>query len=163
MSRNKRVQAYVTKAVQTELDKLAEQNDMTRSEYMARVLEKEVHEQQMGEISEQQNLEQRLEALIANRLDETDEAVASQAETTALGAVYSIALWKLINDTFGPQERKEALETARNRLTDDLVRMGIDPDALVDEPDTDHRQRNQTQTRQSDDSDDEYSPGWDFS
>jgi metal-responsive CopG/Arc/MetJ family transcriptional regulator len=175
MKRDKRVQAYVSSELADEIDTLADQQEMTRSEYIATVLSDHVYEETLEQSAEAQNAERRLEALIADGRDELLDILDSSDDAITASAAASIATWEVLKGAYGPKERKEAIQNAKNRLNEDCVKLGIDPDVIADgmddEPITDsdtthprsqHDQGSQ-QSDRTDNDDDEFDTSWDFS
>jgi hypothetical protein len=151
--RNHRIQSYVDEDVDEKIEQLAERKDVTTSEYVADVLRAHVEDTVYERKSREMAAERRLQALIAEGRDQMLDAMDGSDEAITKSALYSIATWELIKGAFGPEERKQAIQRATNRLTEDLTKMGVDPDVITDgmadDPVTDD--------------DEEYSQGWDFS
>lgn len=146
---------YVDSEVAREIDRRAEAEDVSASEYIARVLDQHIHDDMVDEQAREHRAEQRIQELIAEARDEVAEATGGLEDLVAKSGVYSIAVWELVKDNYDDPRRQHALEVGRERLRDDMEALGRD----LDDHETQQPSMSAPDSGSSSDSDD---LGWEF-
>lgn len=142
-NRSEKVGMYVTPDQKRELKDRADAEDKTLSAYCHGIIEQHLNDELFAEKAEEVKIERRLEELAGLAREEVEEAAEDIRQTQQKAALHTIALWELLKTDAGPAHRKEAMTEATQRLREDLVKAGIDPDTLG-EPATQQGQSTQT-------------------
>lgn len=125
-----RVQAYVPADVADVIDKEADRRDVSRSRHISEILEHHVENTVYEETARNMAAERRLQGLIAEGRDQLLETMDGTDEMVARAALYSVATFELIKQSYGPEERRRAFQRAADRLEEELGLLDIDPEAL---------------------------------
>lgn len=126
------ITVYVDSGRKQELEARADERDETLSTYCQGVLNRHLQGEAFEEKTAELDAERRLEELVALARDEMEAAAQDIRETQQTAALHCVANWELLKTDFGPVHRNEAMTKATSRLREDLVKAGIDPDALDD-------------------------------
>lgn len=131
-NRSEKVGMYVTPDQKRELKDRADAENKTLSAYCHGIVEQHLNDELFAETAEEVKIERRLEELAGLAREEIEEAAEDIRQTQQKAALHTIALWELLKTDAGPAHRKEAMTEATQRLREDLVKAGIDPDTLGD-------------------------------
>jgi hypothetical protein len=125
--KTERVAVYVTPKTKTAIEQEANSQDVSQAEWIRSLIHRELKSEQQDRITKTTNAEQRIESLIAEARDATEQ-VAEEIETAtqqyhdllALNAVYSVGSFRLLGDYggFSDPQRKAAIESGAARLRD---------------------------------------------
>ncbi|MFD1588183.1 hypothetical protein ACFR9U_14470 [Halorientalis brevis] len=138
-----RIAIYATAEQKERLQQRADDAEMTLSAYCQDILSQHLQGELFADKNEELAVEQRLEELVGLARDEIEDAAEDIRQTQQKTALHTIALWELLKTDAGAAQRKEAMTDAARRLREDLVKAGIDPDALG-EPATQQAKATQT-------------------
>ena len=126
MARDNQLTVYIEDDLKQELERNAEDEDQTVSTYAANLLERQLQTDATDQIEREQNVEERLNELIALGKDELTqvgtEITELQQDIRELHAktgVYAIANWEVVKQGVDDEARRAALSTGSKRLRDD--------------------------------------------
>lgn len=109
---------FATSAEQKQqLQQVAENRDMSLSEYCRRALEQKVARDLQGEQFHQTELEAKLDELEDQVTTEIESALAPNVDEEVL---YGVALWDLIGSEYSEESRADAMSGASDRLEQGL-------------------------------------------
>lgn len=117
-NRSEKVEFYVTPDRKQEIERAADEADMTVSSWCASRIDQVLHSDALEAKSQEYRAEQRIEELIARATDEIEAAAEDLRETQVKSGVYSIATWELIKQDIGEVQRQNALSDAATRVRD---------------------------------------------
>lgn len=147
--RDERIAMYVTSEQKEWLQQRANDEEVTLSGYCHDILSRHIEGGVFDEKDEELKVERRLEELVGLARDEIEDAAEDIRQTQQKTALHTIALWELLKTDAGAAHRKEAMTEATRRLHENLVKSGIDPDALGERT---TQQAESTQAEESEDS-----------
>ncbi|WP_226023658.1 hypothetical protein [Halomicrobium salinisoli] len=116
--RSEKVEFYVTPNKKQAIEQAATEAEMTVSTWCASRIDEILHEDALEAKSQEYQVEQRIEELIARATDEIEAAAEEIRETQVKSGVYSIATWELVKQDIGDAQRKNALSDAAARVRD---------------------------------------------
>lgn len=126
-NRSEKVEFYVTPDKKQEIERAAEEAEMTVSSWCASRIDEILHANALEAKSQEYQAEQRIEELIARATDEIESAAEELRETQVKSGVYSIATWELIKQDIGEVQRQNALSDAASRVRDsEMLNVDID-------------------------------------
>ncbi|WP_254547489.1 hypothetical protein [Halomarina pelagica] len=116
MARDQRLTLYVGKGEKGQIEEEADERDLSVSEYLYRLVQKQRQSEAAERLIEESEAERHIEQLLADGRDELVAVADDVRDLSARGNVYAIALWELLKQEHPDTERREALSTAARRL-----------------------------------------------
>lgn len=113
-NRECQLSAYVDEELYEEVSTMASDNGISKSAFVARVLEQYVRE----DLYEQTSRETQAEQRILELAQDASEAVAA---SSARSELYLVAIWELIKEDYDEDQRRDAIDSA-------FERADVDPD-----------------------------------
>ncbi|MFC7158033.1 hypothetical protein ACFQPA_21900 [Halomarina halobia] len=141
MARDQRLTLYVGKGEKGQIEEEADERDLSVSEYLYRLVQKQRQSEAAERLIEESEAERHIEQLLADGRDELVAVADDVRDLSARGNVYAIALWELLKTEHPDTERREALSTAARRLRipveehPDLHPADVDTDGDADRDD----------------------------
>lgn len=117
-NRSEKVEFYVTPDKKQEIERAADEAEMTLSSWCASRIDEILHQDALEAKNQEYQAEQRIEELIARATDEIEAAAEDLRETQVKSGVYSIATWELVKQDIGEVQRQDALSDAASRVRD---------------------------------------------
>lgn len=139
--KKKQINVYSDADLYEEIQRRADEEDMSMSGYMNNLAERDVQDKLLTEASRELEAEERIEELVANAIDDieqaTEEALAEiQAYFDLMQVVQlrtgmcSAGVWEMLEDEYGELRAKQAMQSASQRFEEDAKSMGIDINAI---------------------------------
>jgi len=131
MGRDARIQVYVSEERKERLSEQAQAADQSCSEYCRQLIAEHIDQAQDEQQYRRYGVDQQIELVLNEIRDETmallsdfqSETMARVEEIQYIRTIYTIALWRLAEDSYPLSEREEALKRAAEyvdgELTDD--------------------------------------------
>jgi hypothetical protein len=162
--KTERVEIYVDEDMKQAIESAADRADMTRSSWLRTAAERQLRQQEQGELTAATEAEERIERLIAEARDtfeEQSEQIADEIATAtqeyhdllAVSGVYSIAGFRLLGDygDFSDPQRRAAIDHGVERMKKWPV--DVDPDEITADGDRSAGDSTRAETRAEGDSD----------
>lgn len=127
-NRDARVCAYVTEDTKNDLKRLADSEDMSLSDYLRKIIDRQMVMEAEDEISAQTRATERLQRLVDNETTEMRSIADDVKDMNAKTGAYAIAAFELMASDASQTEVQDALSTGAKRL-----REGDDPKDVADE------------------------------
>ena len=137
MHRDNEISTYVTDETQAELDRRAELEDTTRSQYLNDLIHREFQRDEQDRAASELRAEQRIRALMTEAADEIRQASSEMREMNAKAGAYAAANFELLKQDHSDAARRDALATGSRRLREsvDDVEAELDRAAETDATD----------------------------
>lgn len=133
--RNNLISVYVDEELEQEVQAAADREGMSRSGFVASVLDHHFEHESIESKSREHRVEERIEELVAQASEDVAAATEGLHEMIAKQGVYTIAMWELLKRDHGDKRRQHALSVGSERLRDDWADI-VDaefPDVDVDD------------------------------
>lgn len=151
--RDEQLAFYVSERMKNEVDRQAEAADLTRSEYLYRLVADALEREASDEFAQEIDAEARIQELIQIAADQMTQATEEMRDMNAKAGAYAAANFELLKTDHKDAVRRDALSTGSRRLRQDL-------DVVADDLGGDDQRPAQGRESTADDSD---SPGDPFS
>ena len=129
MARDEQISIYVTEELKREIDRLAEADDVSRSEYLFQLLADAVEREAADDFAQEINAEARIRELIEIATDEMTQATEEMRDMQAKAGAYAAANFELMKSDHKDAMRRDALRTGARRLRQDLDVVADDLDS----------------------------------
>lgn len=149
MARDEQISIYVTEELKREIDRLAEADDVSRSEYLFQLLADAVEREAADDFAQEINAEARIRELIEIATDEMTQATEEMRDMQAKAGAYAAANFELMKSDHKDAMRRDALRTGARRLRQDL-------DVVADDLDSGGAERRESDEDTSSDSSDPF-------
>lgn len=126
MTKKAHISSYVEDDLNEEIERLAEEADQSKSEFIAETLRNRVHQENIDEVNHETHAERRIEELVGQARDEVTGATDDLQNYLAVIGVHSIGTWELLKEEHGEVARQQALNKGAERLREDFEQLGID-------------------------------------
>lgn len=120
MPRDEQISTYVTGDIKTEIDRRAEDENMSVSAYTARLIERGLVDEAEGDIASETRARENLERLISEGTDDLSRIADQIQNAESQWARYSIANFLILKNAMDMPESKvnDLFEVAGNRLAE---------------------------------------------
>jgi hypothetical protein len=115
---DERLTLYLDSDLKESIELQADRSGQSQNEWVRDACRRKIKAERQESALEATNAEQRLEALIQQVADEVDEVTQGYRDLMAKTGVYTIANWELIKRDYSDVQRRQVLETGRQRLLD---------------------------------------------
>lgn len=119
---------YVTKERKNEIERRAEQEDLSISVYLNRLVGRQLIRESEDEIASETRAAERLQQVIDRGTRQLREATDDLREMQAKQGVYSIANFEFLKQQQKEQTINDALSTGARRLREDIEPIEGEPD-----------------------------------
>ncbi|WP_049904058.1 hypothetical protein [Halococcus agarilyticus] len=137
MSRDNEIATYVSDETKAELDRRAEVEGISRSQYLNDLIHREFQRDEQERAASELRAEQRIRALMNEAADEIRQASEEMREMNAKAGAYAAANFELLKRDHTDGVRRDALETGSRRLRQDLDDTHADLDGVAENADAD--------------------------
>lgn len=126
--------AYVSEELKTEVKQRAEDADETVSEYLNRIIRRQLQMEAEDAIASESHAEERIQELTQIAVDELREATAEMRDLNAKTGAYAAANFELLKSDYKDATRRDALGTGSRRMRQDLdvVQEDLEPESDAD-------------------------------
>lgn len=121
MSRTNELSFYADDATKRELDRRADAEGVSRSNYLNRLVVRHLQQDDADDFAEEVHAEDRIRELIQIATDEMQQATAEMRDLNAKTGAYAAANFELLKTDFKDAARRDALSTGSRRMRRDLV------------------------------------------
>jgi metal-responsive CopG/Arc/MetJ family transcriptional regulator len=118
--RDEQIAFYVSEKMKRELDRLADAEGVSRSEYVYRLVADALERDAADDFAAEIDAEARIRELIEIATDEMTQATAEMREMNAKAGAYAAANFELLKQDHPDARRRDALRTGARRLRQDL-------------------------------------------
>lgn len=127
--------AYVSEDLKQEVKQRAEDEDETVSEYLNRIIRRQLQVEAEDAIASEVHAEERIRELTTIAVDEIRETAAEMRDLNAKTGAYAAANFELLKSDYKDAIRRDALATGSRRMRTDLdvVQDQLDGSAEADE------------------------------
>ncbi|MFH5802396.1 hypothetical protein [Haladaptatus sp. CMAA 1911] len=120
MTSAKKITIYVDQETKDLYKQEAKDRNLSVSKYIQKLVEQQRAKEQRKNAVDDLDAEKRITDIIASGKDELKQVARHSEDVQARSAVYNIALWELQKQQYTDLQRKQALQTAAERLHDRL-------------------------------------------
>jgi replicative DNA helicase len=120
MSRTNELAFYATDATKREVDRRAEAEDLSRSDYLNQLVVRHLQQDDADDFADEVHAEDRIRELIQIATDEMQQATAEMRDLNAKTGAYAAANFELLKTDYEDAARRDALSTGSRRMRQDL-------------------------------------------
>ena len=120
MSRTNELSFYATDATKREIDRRAEAEDLSRSDFLNQLVVRYLQQDDADDFADEVHAEDRIRELIQIATDEMQQATAEMRDLNAKAGAYAAANFELLKTDHKDATRRDALSTGSRRMRKDL-------------------------------------------